>query len=288
MCSSDLQHFAHLVEVVAANTTDEVREVLTLSTAAAGPLVHVTTDRPVYRPGEPVFARAVVLDRVTLLPLATRWPIRAQLLDAKDAPVAVQADTGNEVGVASFAFTVPAESAGGTHRVEVSSPAGAFAPESVEVVVRPFQTPRLAKQVVLDRKSYAPGARGSAAVSAERLGTGGGAAGAMATGSLVVDGTTVSSEKKALDAHGKATFRFTVPVGVEQGAARFVAVIDDGDDIVPIFIEGGGLTWYSGPDGPWRLYDYKPSGGELEELAKVVTAIRERERERQEARRKSQ
>ncbi len=219
------------VEVVAANTTDEVHEVLTLSTAAAGPLVHVTTDRPVYRPGEPVFARAVVLDRVTLLPLATRWPIRAQLLDAKDAPVAVQADTGNEVGVASFAFTVPAESAGGTHRVEVSSPAGAFAPESVEVVVRPFQTPRLAKQVVLDRKSYAPGARGSAAVSAERLGTGGGAAGAMATGSLVVDGTTVSSEKKALDAHGKATFRFTVPVGVEQGAARFVAVIDDGGTI---------------------------------------------------------
>lgn len=76
----------------------------------------------------------------------------------------------------------------------------------------------------------------------------------------------------------------------DTGVERVIclAVIDDGDDIVPIFIEGGGLTWYSGPDGPWRLYDYKPSGGELEELAKVVTAIRERERERQEARRKSQ
>ncbi|MBL8728137.1 MAG: hypothetical protein JNM25_06885 [Planctomycetes bacterium] len=219
------------VEVVAATTTDEVRQVLTLSTAAAGPLVHVTTDRPVYRPGEPVFARAVVLDRVTLLPLATRWPTRAQLFDGKDAVVAAQADAGNELGVASFAFTVPAESAGGTHRVEVSSPAGAFAPESVEIVVRPFQTPRLDARIVLDRASYAPGARGSAAVSAERLGAGGVAAGAMATGTLVVDGSTVSSEKKALDARGRATFGFTVPTQVERGAARFVAVIDDGGTI---------------------------------------------------------
>jgi hypothetical protein len=57
------------VEVVASHAADEVRQVFNLSTAHAGPLVHLTTDRPVYQPGEPVFARAVVLDRVTLLPL---------------------------------------------------------------------------------------------------------------------------------------------------------------------------------------------------------------------------
>jgi hypothetical protein len=242
------------IEVIASHASDEVRQVLTLSQAAAGPLVHVTTDRPVYRPGEPVLVRAVVLDRVTLRPRQVQDQLEARLLDAKDAVAATMTDTDSGVGVGSFVLPVPPESAGGTHRVQVSSPTGAFAPESVEVVVRPFQAPRLHKQVVLDRASYAAGARGAAAVRVARLGDGGGAAaGALVTGTVVVDGTTVSSEKKTLDARGAATFRFTLPSTVERGAARFVAVIEDGgaveSEVRPFVVPTGDVLVASFPEG---------------------------------------
>ncbi|MBL9076981.1 MAG: hypothetical protein JNL08_05730 [Planctomycetes bacterium] len=245
---------AQRVEVIAAHATDEVRQVLTLEQAAAGPLVHVSTDRPVYRPGEPVYVRAVVLDRVTLLPRQTGLTMRAELLDAKDAPVAVQSGADHGVGAGSFVLTVPATSQGGTHRVQVAADDGRFPPESVEIVVRPFQVPRLDTQLVLDRASYAPGSRGGATVRVARLGDGGGApAGALATGTLVVDGTTVSSEKKALDARGEATFRFTVPTEVARGAARFVATIEDGGNVEsqvrPFVVPTGELAVACFPEG---------------------------------------
>jgi hypothetical protein len=103
------------IEVVASTEADEVRQVLELSTAAAGPLVHVTTDRPVYRPGEPGYVRAVVLDRVTMLPLKNTPPLQARLLDSKGAPVQTGHDGVPETGVGSFALVVPPDSAGGPH-----------------------------------------------------------------------------------------------------------------------------------------------------------------------------
>ena len=272
------------VELVAENAHDEVRQVLTLSQAAAGPLVHVTTDRPVYRPGEPVFVRTVVLDRVTLLPSPRHVPMRAQLFDAKDAAIDARFDGGTVVGVGSFAFVVPPDSAGGTHRVEVSSPNGAFAPESVEVVVRAFQTPHFDTEVVLDRTSYAPGARGAAAVRVARLDDGGAlAAGAMVTGTLVVDGTTVSSEKKSLDARGAATFGFTVPADVERGAGRFVATVADGGhveaEVQPFVVPTGDVLVACFPEGgqlvasvPNRVYVEitDPLGRPIDATAELV------------------
>ncbi|MBX3464784.1 MAG: hypothetical protein KF830_16570 [Planctomycetes bacterium] len=245
------------VEVVTSNATDAVRHVLPLSQAAAGPLVHVTTDRPIYRPGEPVFVRAVVLDRVTLQPRPVEQTLLAQLTDAKDAIVATTHDGDSGLGIGAFVLQVPANSAGGTHRVQVSSPIGAFAPESIDVVVRPFQTPKLHTQIVLDRGSYAPGARGAAAVRVARLAGGGEvAAGALVTGTLVVDGASVTSEKKALDARGEATFRFTVPTAVARGAARFVAVVEDGGDVE------SEVRPFVVPTGEVRVACF-PEGGEL-------------------------
>jgi hypothetical protein len=213
------------IVITATTSTDSVKQVLPLATAEAGPLVHLATDRPVYRPGEPVFVRAVVLDRVTHLPLpesAGNW-LTAQLVDAKGAVVI--ADNGQlAAGVGSFVLQVPADSAGGPHRVLVNSTNGAFPAETAEIVVRSFQPPQLEKRVVLDRMSYAPGARGSAEVTAQRLaGGGGGAIGASARGALVIDGSEVWSEKCVLGALGEATFAFTIPKDVDKGAARFVA-----------------------------------------------------------------
>lgn len=215
------------VEVVAAHDTDEVREVFQLGSASAGPLVHVSTDRPVYRPGETIFARAVLLDRVTLLPRNPRTPqLTARLLDAKGSPIG-QTLVQETTGVGAFEFVVPPGSTGGVHSVEIAALDGSFPVEKAEVVVRPFTNPQLRTQIVLDRRSYAPGARGSAQVTVERMG-GGFAAGAAARGALVIDGAEVWNEQVAVAEDGKAQFRFTIPAQVDRGAARFVATITDG------------------------------------------------------------
>lgn len=247
---------AQRVEVIASHATDEVRQVFELSTAAAGPLVHVSTDRPVYRPGEPVYVRAVVLDRVTRLPLAHAPQMTASLFDAKDAPVGSDYDLAAPTGVGSFLLHVPAESAGGPHTVRVAANDGSFAPQAVDVVVRAFRNPQLDKRIVLDRVSYAPGARGSAEVTVRRLGDDGAASGAMARGALIVDGEEVWHEERGLGATGRATFAFVVPKDVAKGAARFVATITDGG-VVETEVEP-----FVVPTGVVRVAVF-PEGGEL-------------------------
>ena len=249
----DLQVPARVV--VTANTaTDSVQQLFSLSTAAAGPLVHVRTDRPVYRPGEPVFVRAVVLDRVTRTPLSQPQQLVARLLDGKGNLVANDYAPETPGGVGSFVLQVPTESAGGPHTLEVLSRDGRFPPERIDLVVRSFQAPQLEKQIVLDRSSYAPGARGSATVTAQRLAMGGaGALGAAVSATLVVDGDEVWRERRVLGPDGAATFAFTVPKDVAKGAARFVATIDDGGivetEVKPFVVPTGKVVLAAYPEG---------------------------------------
>ncbi|MCB9878817.1 MAG: hypothetical protein H6835_14575 [Planctomycetes bacterium] len=243
----------HRVEVVAACATDEARQVFELSTANAGPLVHLSTDRPIYRPGERVFVRAVVLDRTTRLPLDRSLAVTAALLDAKDSAVARDQDPLTPGGVASFVLNVPENSAGGEHTVRVHCN-GVFADEDLPIVVRAFREPQLQKQIVLDRKSYAPGQRGSAKVTALRMGDNAApAAGGKVRGALVVDGDEVWHEDANLDAKGGATFRFDVPREVEHGAARFVATVTDGGvveaEVEPFVVPTGVVQVAAFPEG---------------------------------------
>lgn len=241
--------------VVTAQRGDQmVRHEFALSAAAAAPLVHVTTDRPVYRPGEPVFVRAVVLDRLTRLPLPRTTPLVARLVDAKGSRLAVDHDAGAQAGVGSFVLAVPPTSAGGPHRIEVGSPRDEFPTESVDIVVRSFQPPQLQKTIVLDRASYAPGARGAATVTALRLAAGGGgASGASARGAVVIDGVEVWHERRVLGADGAATFPFAIPRDVAKGAARFVATIDDGGivetEVKPFVVPTGKVFVAAFPEG---------------------------------------
>jgi hypothetical protein len=241
------------VEVVAANSSDEVRQVFPLSTAEAGPLVHVSTDRRVYQPGERIYVRTVVLDRVTRLPLKHITNMHMQLLDARDGEVMARSSAIVPAGVGSFVLTVPEDSAGGPHKIKVSSRGGLFADETTEIVVRAFRNPQLQKVIVLNRKSYAPGARGVAQVTVIRLGDNSEASGATARGAIVIDGEEVWHEERHLGANGSTTFRFNVPKDVDKGAARFVAKITDGGvvetEIKPFVVPTGKLHVAAFPEG---------------------------------------
>ncbi|MEZ6037584.1 MAG: MG2 domain-containing protein [Planctomycetota bacterium] len=243
----------HRVQITATSADDEAQQVFELSTANAGPLVHLSTDRPIYRPGERVFVRAVVLDRTTRLPLERSLSVAASLLDAKDSAVARDRDPLTPGGVASFVLDVPENSAGGEHTVRVHCN-GVFADEDLSIVVRAFREPQLQKQIVLDRKSYAPGQRGSAKVTALRMGDNAApAAGGVVRGALIVDGDEVWHEDANLDAQGGATFRFEVPREVAKGAARFVAKVTDGGvvetEVEPFVVPTGVVQVAAFPEG---------------------------------------
>jgi len=245
------------LEVTARAAGESVMQQLSFESTTATPLVHVTTDKPVYRPGEPVFVRAVVLDRCTLLASPQAQTAVVTIKDAKGGLVFQQGGVaidagGTSSGVAACVWQVPPESAGGEHTVEVSGWDGTFPAEQQTFVVRAFRAPRLQKEITLDRKTYAPGERGSAEVAVARLGAGA-AQGASVRGSLVLDGDEVWQQEGTLDAHGKATFRFTVPQAVRQGAARFVASVTDGGvvetEMKPFVVPTGDVLASAYPEG---------------------------------------
>ena len=91
----DIDVGAHLatarrIEVSArAGDAEETASIL-LARGGGTPLVHITTDKPAYRPGETIRVRAVFLDRLTLEPLEHLY--RMRLVDARDAQQADAAD----------------------------------------------------------------------------------------------------------------------------------------------------------------------------------------------------
>jgi len=226
--------------------------ILELVPGGEAPLVHLASDKPLYRPGETVWLRVTALDRLSLRPRA--GGLLARIVDPKGALVqALPAPL--EEGVAALSWIVPEEAPGGEYALEVRDGGDAFTVERLPFEVRRYQPPRLAKTVDLDRKTYAPGEHGAAEVAVERV-EGGAAAGAEVAASLIVDGDSVWSAAGTLDAAGRATFSFQVPGAVERGEARFVARIADGGvvetEVEPFVI----------PTGELRV-DLYPEGGEL-------------------------
>lgn len=249
------------LEILASRKGGEQRATLDLRTARPMPLVHLTTDKPAYRPGEPMRLRAAVLDPSTLAPQAENLRVRVKPPTGGQHDFLAGADAH---GVLSTVWTVPPGVAGGRWSIEIRDAGGSFLLDRREVLVLAYEPPKLATNVELDRKSYAPGARGAAELAVTRQ-AGGAADGASVDASLVLDGNEVWSGGGTLDREGRAVFSFRIPPQVERGAGRFVARIRDGGVVetvvepfvvptgrvvVAFFPEGGDLV----ADLPGRVY----------------------------------
>src|SRR5258707_1378265 len=77
-------------------------------------LPHLATDKPLYRPGERVFARAVFLDAFRRVPLDAEEPVGFRVTSARGEEVAHVLSTAAD-GVAEFGWRVPAGTPGGTY-----------------------------------------------------------------------------------------------------------------------------------------------------------------------------
>ena len=229
------------------DVTEDVR--LKLHPHRVSPLVHLSSDRPVYRPAETTRFRAVYLDRLRLEPRNALYRLR--LLGPKGTELA-RFDGASRDGVMAPEWRIPAEATGGTYALVLKSGDDAYELARHEFVVRRYEPPMLKKKIDLDRETYAPGAKGFAEVVCERL-AGGIPAGAMIQASVSVDGSSVWSATATADAEGRATFAFEIPTDVDRGDGRFVAAVRDGGvvetEIEPFQVPTGKVDVALFPEG---------------------------------------
>ncbi len=228
-------------------------------------LTHLSTDKPIYRLGEYVYVRAVVLqaDDHTPMPKEQKLFALVQIKGPKGDIVAT-GHTTTENSVAGFAWPIPVDAAGGQYTVQITYPAEGFAPAERKFDIRAYRAPRLKSQIVFLRDGYGPGDQVKASLHVERA-EGGIPVGAKVMVTARVDGEEIDAGQTTIDETGDCTASFKLPDKIERGEGTLVMVIEDGGVVetaaktIPILLKTVDLQLYpeSGElvaDLPTRVY----------------------------------
>jgi uncharacterized protein YfaS (alpha-2-macroglobulin family) len=188
----------------------------------------LSTDKPVYKPGEQLRVRAVVLNAADRRPAADgvvgvpRIEIKGPKGDTVGSGFAQCHD-----GVVAFGWDIPAEQAGGEYTVKVMHPWTGHAPAERKFDIRAYRAPRLKTDIVFVRDGYGPGDKVTASLHAERA-EGGIPAGAKVTVVARVDGAEVFTGPAKIDDAGNASAAFDLPREIARGDGTLAFVIEDG------------------------------------------------------------
>ena len=228
-------------------------------------LTHISTDKPIYRIGERVYVRGVLLHANTHVPIADDTPVfgLVDITGPKGEHVA-GGYAALQDSVLGFVWDVPEGQAGGTYAVRISYPQHGHSPAEREFDIRAYRAPRLKSQIVFLRDGYGPGDSVGATMSVERA-EGGVPAGAKVTAIGRVDGREVFRGVTKLDDRGYCTVHFKLPAEIARGEGTLALVIEDGGisetatKTIPILLQTVDLAIY--PEGgdliaglPTRVY----------------------------------
>ena len=158
------------------------------SGAGAHFLGYLSTDKPIYREGERVYLRAVVLGADDHRPLPENQAAMAALqITGPKGEILYNSAAGSEESVAALNWDVPRDAPGGQYKATVSFPSGGFPPAQRKFEVRAYRAPRLKGEIIFLRDGYGPGDTVKASLHVERA-EGGLPAGANVNVSAIVDG----------------------------------------------------------------------------------------------------
>jgi hypothetical protein len=207
---------------------------------------HLTTDRPMYRPGEMVHFRSLTLERFSLKPAQEDLQLRFRITDPRgtevfslDGPARVARDDGKDLvgpdgkpirGIGAGEFRVPPGAAGGEYTLTLSEAQNRFPPERRKFLVNHYQAPRLTKELDFTRKSYGPGEVVEANCKVARVEGGGVIDNQPVHVSAQVDGQpcTVLDEGALRVRQGKVTVRVRLPEKIARGEASLSVQFHDG------------------------------------------------------------
>lgn len=189
-------------------------------------LAHLSTDKPLYRPGERFFARAVILNGFSRKPAEKPLDAVFEIRSARGEKVA-EFHGASENGVAALGWEIPRGAAGGTYTLVAKFPSHGFPDAEMTFDVRSYRVPRLRTDLQFVKKAYGPGEEVTAVLGATRA-EGGIPAGAAVTAVATVDAKEVFRGSFALDARGGLTVRFRLPEAIEEGNGTLSLAIRDG------------------------------------------------------------
>jgi hypothetical protein len=233
-----------------SGTQAELQE--TLSLVAPVYLTHLTTDKPMYRPGEVVHFRSLTLERFSLKPadadldlvysVTTPSGERKEILRGSAGPIDEQ--TGASIlgpdgkpvqGVGCGDYAIDPKAPGGKYALTVSEAGNRFPPQQRKFTVGRYGKPLLNKEFQFAKKAYGPGEAVTAVCRATRP-TGEPLAHSAATSTVDVDGVRYGSDgepsttpiQARTDQDGAARIRFALPRQIERGQAQLAVTFHDG------------------------------------------------------------
>lgn len=201
----------------------------------------LSSDKPLYQPGQVIHMRALALSTLDQRPAAGAT-VDFLVQDPRGNKVFRQSVVASEFGVAAADFQLADLVNQGSYKLVVSvgkEGAPGFASAERTVEVRPYVLPKFAVQVSTDRSYYLPGQRVEGAVQADYF-----FGKPVAGGQVQIAGTVWEIERQVLldlrgttDENGTYAFSFDLPSyfagsGLESGQAQFaleVTVIDQAE-----------------------------------------------------------
>jgi anti-sigma factor RsiW len=240
-------------------------------------LTHLTTDRPMYRPGEIVRFRSLTLERFSLKPAREDFALVYAITDPLGAEVfktagkaLVTSGKGHTPflgpdgrplqGIGAGEFVIAPNAPGGEYTLTVADALGRFPTERRKFLVNHYQAPRLSKELEFTRKTYGPGDQVDASCKVARIDGGKAIINQPVVATAQVDGTAIELENKGKlrtdDKGNVPPIRFKLPDKINYGRASLSIQLTDGGTLetivrpIPIVLK--------------KLFvDFYPEGGDL-------------------------
>lgn len=273
----------------AANQHARLTEKLSLIGAAY--ITHLTTDKPMYKPGEVVGFRSLTLDSFSRKPaeedlrlIFTVTNPNGQEIFKQEGPALLAKRAGAEKllegpdgkpirGVGAGEYAIPNDAPGGEYTLNVHEGLNRFAPQQRRFVINRYEKPRLHKELEFTRKSYGPGDEVLAACKVSKIEGGVPLADQPVTATVQVDGKHYRADGQEdpnavialrTDQDGAVSVRFTLPRQILKGEGRLSLRFSDGGNVetivrsIPIVLKK-------------LQVDFYPEGGDL--IAGVLNRV---------------
>lgn len=185
---------------------------------------YVSTDKPLYRPGETLFLRSAHLHAMNRTPIKGEFWAAAKVTNSRGA-VVMQTSFQVKEASGGASWKIPANMAGGEYTLSVTTPG--YAPVERKFDVRSYRAPRLKTQMEFLRKGYGPGDKVSVVATARRA-EGGMPENAKVTAVARIDGAEVWRGETKIDARGRCNVNFDLPAKISEGVGSLTLVIEDG------------------------------------------------------------
>ena len=188
-------------------------------------LAYLDTDKPVYRAGETLYMRGVILHHATRKPLSAGHQVSASVeIRGPKGDVVAAGPVTSEDSVLGFKWTVPDGQAGGEYKIKASFPRNGYPPAERKFDVRAYRAPRLKSQIKFLRDGYGRGDEVAATLHVERA-EGGVPVGASVTVTARVDGVEVFRGPASVDKEGDCLARFKLPEDIARGEGTLAMAI---------------------------------------------------------------